>query len=133
MQYSSVTAARFLSRPNRFVALVEQGGRVLTVHVKNTGRCAELLQPGTTVYLTPGQNPARKTSFDLIAVEKPTSAGLRLINMDSAAPNAAAREWLAAGWLGALTVLKPEYRLGDSRFDFYGEGAFGRLLVEVKG
>ena len=79
MQYSSVTAARFLSRPNRFVALVEQGGRVLTVHVKNTGRCAELLQPGTTVYLTPGQNPARKTSFDLIAVEKPTSAGLRLI------------------------------------------------------
>ena len=133
MQYSSVTAARFLSRPNRFVALVEQGGRVLTVHVKNTGRCAELLQPGTTVYLTPGQNPTRKTSFDLIAVEKPTSAGLRLINMDSAAPNAAAREWLAAGGLGALTVLKPEYRLGDSRFDFYGEGAFGRLLVEVKG
>ena len=115
MQYSSVTAARFLSRPNRFVALVEQGGRVLTVHVKNTGRCAELLQPGTTVYLTPGQNPARKTSFDLIAVEKPTSAGLRLINMDSAAPNAAAREWLAAGGLGALTVLEPEYRLGDSR------------------
>ena len=127
MQYSSVTAARFLSRPNRFVALVEQGGQVLTVHVKNTGRCAELLHPGAAVYLTPGQNPARKTPFDLIAVEKPTPAGPRLINMDSAAPNAAAREWLA------LTVLKPEYRLGDSRFDFYGEGAFGRLLVEVKG
>lgn len=133
MQYSSVTAARFLSRPNRFVALVEQGGLVLTVHVKNTGRCAELLQPGAAVYLTPGQNPARKTPFDLIAVEKPTPAGPRLINMDSAAPNAAAREWLAAGGLGTLTVLKPEYRLGDSRFDFYGEGAFGRLLVEVKG
>ena len=75
MQYSSVTAARFLSRPNRFVALVEQGGQVRTVHVKNTGRCAELLHPGAAVYLTPGQNPARKTPFDLIAVEKPTPAG----------------------------------------------------------
>ena len=133
MQYSSVTAARFLQRPNRFVALVEQDGRVLTVHVKNTGRCAELLTPGAVVYLTPGLNPARKTPFDLIAVEKQTPAGPLLINMDSAAPNAAAREWLAAGGLGPLTVLKPEYRLGDSRFDFYGEGPGGRLLVEVKG
>ena len=113
--YENACPGIFLARPNRFIAQVEIRGRVETVHVKNTGRCRELLVPGVMVWCRKSENPARKTGFDLIAVEKPTSAGLRLINMDSAAPNAAAREWLAAGGLGALTVLKPEYRLGDSR------------------
>ena len=93
MQYSNVIPARFLSRPNRFIARVELEGQVLNVHVKNTGRCAELLRPGCAVYLQPGDNPARKTPYDLIAVDK---AGL-LVNMDSAAPNQAVAEWLAAG------------------------------------
>ena len=95
----------------------------------DTGRCAELLTPGATVYLTPGENPARKTAWDLVAGEK----GPRLINMDSAAPNKAAGEWLAAGGLGGLEGLRAEYTVKDSRFDFYALRGGKPLLVEVKG
>lgn len=129
MQYNHIEPAVFLSRPNRFIALVRQQGEPFRVHVKNTGRCAELLAPGSTVYLERSENPNRKTTCDLVAVQK----GGLLVNMDSAAPNAAAGEWLAAGGLGQLEVLKAEYRLGNSRFDFYAEQAGQRLLVEVKG
>lgn len=134
MQYHSIRPARFLSRPNRFIAhCVLDDGTPVIAHVKNTGRCAELLIPGVRVYLEYSPNPARKTPCDLVAVEKKTSNGTLLINMDSAAPNAAAGEWLAAGGLGRLDVLRPEYRLGDSRFDFYAEQNGRSLLVEVKG
>lgn len=129
MQYSNVIPARFLSRPNRFIARVELEGQVLNVHVKNTGRCAELLRPGCTVYLQPGDNPARKTPYDLIAVDK---AGL-LVNMDSAAPNQAVAEWLAAGGIGPLDELRAEYKLGASRFDFFARRGEEKILMEVKG
>ncbi len=129
MHYQNVSPARFLSRPNRFVALVEADGETLRVHVKNTGRCAELLVPGATVYLEKSQNPARKTPCDLIAVEK----GDLLINMDSAAPNQVVKEWLLAGGLGPLDLVKPEYKLGDSRFDFHALRGEEKILMEVKG
>lgn len=129
MQYSNVIPARFLSRPNRFIARVELEGQVLNVHVKNTGRCAELLRPGCTVYLQPDDNPARKTPYDLIAVDK---AGL-LVNMDSAAPNQAVAEWLAAGGIGPLDELRAEYKLGASRFDFFARRGEEKILMEVKG
>ena len=135
MQYAQVFKGKFLQRPNRFVAHVEmEDGRIEVCHVKNTGRCRELLVPGAAVYLEEGKNPGRKTRFSLIAVEK----GERLINMDSQAPNRAAGEWLAQGGLFApVTLLKPETRYGDSRFDFYGESRKGdsleRHFVEVKG
>mgnify|MGYP002728891042 FL=1 len=93
MHYPSVTPAVFLSRPNRFVAQVLLQGEETTVHVKNTGRCRELLLPGASVWLTPGQNPGRKTAWDLIAVQK----GDRLINLDAAAPNAVFGEYARAG------------------------------------
>ena len=129
MRYEKVKAGRFLARPNRFIAQVELDGRTETVHVKNTGRCRELLVPGARVYLAEGTNPARKTRYDLVAVEK----GTRLINMDSQAPNAAALEWLWAGELfPAGTEIRPEHTYGDSRFDF---AAFTPelALLEVKG
>lgn len=129
MTYGQVSKATFLSRPNRFTALVRLCGAQAAAHVKNTGRCAELLVPGAPVYLAKAENPARKTGWDLVAVEK----GGLLINMDSAAPNKAAGEWLAAGGLGPLEQLRAEYRLGDSRFDFYARRAGRELLVEVKG
>ncbi|WP_418667380.1 DNA/RNA nuclease SfsA [Allofournierella sp.] len=129
MQYSHIEPATFLARPNRFVATVRGNGEPFAVHVKNTGRCAELLVPGAPVYLERSENPARKTPCDLVAVKK----GSLLVNMDSAAPNAAAKEWLAAGGLGPLGALRAEYRLGDSRFDFYAEQAGQKMLVEVKG
>lgn len=129
MQYKNVIAATFISRPNRFIAVVEVNGTTLRVHVKNTGRCAELLQPGCTVYLEKSENPTRKTPYDLIAVQK----GSLLINMDSAAPNTAVKEWLQAGGIGSLDFLKSEYKLGDSRFDFYAEQGEQKILMEVKG
>ena len=114
MKYEKVVAGRFLARPNRFIAQVDMDGRTETVHVKNTGRCRELLVPGARVYLAEGSNPARKTRYDLVAVRK----GDRLINMDSQAPNAAALEWLRAGNVfPAGREIKPEYTYGDSRFD----------------
>ena len=129
MRYDRVVAGRFIARPNRFIAYVELDGRTETVHVKNTGRCRELLVPGAEVYLAEGTNPARKTRYDLVAVRK----GGRLINMDSQAPNAAALEWLRAGNLfPAGTDIRPEYTYGDSRFDI---AAFTPelALLEVKG
>ncbi|HAL88005.1 MAG TPA: DNA/RNA nuclease SfsA, partial [Clostridiales bacterium] len=104
----------FRSRPNRFIAQVEISGKAETVHVKNTGRCRELLVPGTQVWCQGSDNPARKTQYDLISVKK----GEKWINMDSQAPNIAAREWLAAGGLGELSDLRWETVHGDSRFDF---------------
>lgn len=133
MRYQDIRPAVFLARPNRFIAYTEAEGRPVTAHVKNTGRCAELLVPGCRVWLEYSANPNRKTPCDLVMVEKQTPRGPLLINMDSAAPNAAAGEWLAAGGLGKLEHLRAEYRLGDSRFDFYAEQNGRPVLVEVKG
>lgn len=130
MHYQNVREARFLDRPNRFIAHVELNGAVETVHVKNTGRCRELLVPGCTVYLEMGTNPNRKTAYDLIAVEK----GTRLINMDAQAPNKVFAEWAAAGnFLPDVTAIRPEYAYGASRLDFCLETPEGLHLVEVKG
>lgn len=130
MQYGKILPARFLSRPNRFVARVEAEGEELVCHVKNTGRCRELLVPGATVWLEESPNPSRKTKFDLIAVEK----GDRLINMDAQAPNKMFGEWAAAGgFREGLTLLRPETTYGSSRFDFYWESSKSRGFVEVKG
>ena len=129
MTYRQIHAAKFLARPNRFVARVELDGRETAAHVKNTGRCAELLVPGAAVYLEAAQSPARRTAFDLVAVEK----GEMLVNLDSAAPNKAAAEWLAAGGLGPLADLRAEYTVGASRFDFFARQGGAPLLVEVKG
>ena len=119
MRYRNIEVARFLDRPNRFIAHVEQKGQVETVHVKNTGRCRELLVPGATVYLTRSENPARKTACDLVAVKK----GERLINMDSQAPNKIFAEWVLGGnFVPGVTSLWPEYSFGDSRLcQKYGE------------
>lgn len=119
----------FLARPNRFIAHVEIDGRVEVCHVKNTGRCRELLPAGAQVWCQESDNPARKTKYDLITVKK----GERLINMDSQAPNAAAREWLLAGGLGEISELRPETFHGDSRFDFSFLKDGRRCFLEVKG
>lgn len=119
----------FQSRPNRFIAHVEINGQVQVVHVKNTGRCRELLVPGARVWCQHSHNPARKTQYDLITVQK----GGRLINMDSQAPNAAAREWLTAGGLGSIENLRPETVHGDSRFDFSFTLHGVPCFLEVKG
>ncbi len=133
MRYANVHEARFLRRLNRFVAEVALDGRVERVHVKNTGRCAELLVSGYRVYLEKSASPGRKTAYDLIAVEKRTDGGATLINMDSMAPNRAAAEWLAAGGLGPLENLRAEVTVGDSRFDFCAEQLGRPVAVEVKG
>ena len=127
MKYPDVHPAIFLERPNRFIAHVEIDGRREIVHVKNTGRCKELLIPGCEVYLSRAENPGRKTAWDLIAVRK--SNGL-LINMDSQAPNTVVREWLA---VRDYSVIHPEYVYGDSRIDFYLERGNEKVLMEVKG
>ena len=112
MKYDNVSQAIFVDRPNRFIAHVEHNGRLETVHVKNTGRCRELLLPGAEVYLTAPDTPGRKTAYDLIAVRK--NNGL-LINIDSQTPNHAAREWLDAKGFDEII---PEYHYGESRIDF---------------
>ncbi len=118
MRYQNIRKATFLARPNRFIARVLLDGAEVTVHVKNTGRCRELLAPGCTVYLERSGNPDRKTAFDLVAVEK----GDLLINMDAQAPNRLFREWAEAGrFVQGLTLLRPETRFENSRFDFYWE------------
>ena len=117
MQYQNIVEGKFLDRPNRFIAHVEIEGKVETVHVKNTGRCKELLLPGVKVYLEKSGNPNRKTAYDLVAVEK---AGLGLVNIDSQAPNQVVLEWLRAF---SFEKLKPEYVFRDSRVDFYMERA----------
>lgn len=129
MEYQNITSGVFIARPNRFIAQVELGGQIETVHVKNTGRCRELLPTGATVYCQRCDNPARKTKYDLIAVEK----GERIINMDSQAPNAAAMEWLRAGGLGEIEQLRAETVHGDSRFDFSFVKEGKPCLLEVKG
>ena len=130
MQYQNVKRGRFLARPNRFIAHVELEGQTEVVHVKNTGRCRELLVPDATVYLEKSANPARKTQYDLIAVEK----GSLLVNMDAQAPNQVFREWAeSGGFQPGLTLLRPETTWGSSRFDFYWEAGERRGFVEVKG
>ncbi len=129
MRYANMEPGRFLARPNRFIAHVEIGGQTELVHVKNTGRCRELLPVGAEVYCQRSDNPARKTKYDLITVRK----GSRLINMDSQAPNQAAKEWLLSGGLGQIEELKPEYTHGDSRFDFSFLKDGKRCFLEVKG
>ena len=129
MNYANMVSGTFLARPNRFIAHVDIAGQTETVHVKNTGRCKELLVPGTRVWCQEASSPARKTRFDLIAVEK----GGRLINMDSQAPNAAAKEWLLSGGFGEIEALRAETVHGDSRFDFsfFRDGKL--WFLEVKG
>ena len=129
MNYPNMIPGRFLARPNRFIARVEINGKEETVHVKNTGRCRELLQPGAEVWCQESSNPNRKTKFDLITVRK----GNRLINMDSQAPNMAAGEWLRSGGLGEISNLKAECFQGDSRFDFSFEKEGKLCFLEVKG
>ena len=129
MDYPNMVPGVFLARPNRFIAHVEINGITETVHVKNTGRCRELLPAGAQVYCQKSNNPNRKTQYDLITVQK----GHRLINMDSQAPNTAAKEWLLAGGLGEIENLKPETFLGDSRYDFSFTKNGVRCYLEVKG
>ena len=129
MRYANMMPGIFRNRPNRFIAHVEIHGQEQVVHVKNTGRCRELLVPGARVWCQRSDNPARKTQFDLITVQK----GHRLINMDAQAPNAAAREWLENGGLGKIDNLRPETVHGDSRFDFSFTLEGKPCFLEVKG
>lgn len=132
MKYKNINKGIFKSRPNRFIANVEIDGKIEVCHVKNTGRCKELLVTDAAVYLEKSDNPNRKTLYDLIAVEK----GDRLINMDSQVPNRAVEEWIKAGGLiGEDPYVRPESKFGDSRFDFYVESATAerKAYVEVKG
>lgn len=134
MRYDPIHTGIFRSRPNRFIAHVEIDGKEEVVHVKNTGRCKELLVPGATVYCERSGNPNRKTAYDLVAVEKETPKGKLLINMDSQAPNAAAGEWLESGGLYPdVTTVKAEQTFGSSRFDFYVERPGEQFFLEVKG
>ena len=129
MHYPNMIPGTFLSRPNRFIARVEIDGVEETVHVKNTGRCRELLPAGARVWCQRSANPNRKTKYDLITVRK----GERLINMDSQAPNIAAGEWLRSGGLGAIDNLKAEATHGESRFDFAFTKDGKPCYLEVKG
>ena len=129
MHYENMTPGVFLARPNRFIAHVEINGVTEVVHVKNTGRCRELLVSGCTVYCQRSDNPGRKTKYDLIAVQK----GERLINMDSQAPNKAAGEWLASGGLGPISGLRAEVKHADSRYDFSFQKDGRQCFLEVKG
>lgn len=136
MRYNSVVKAVFLDRPNRFIANVTIGGRTETVHVKNTGRCRELLVPGSTVYLEHTASPQRKTAYDLISVEKQRD-GLSplMINMDSQLPNRLVEEWLPdSGLFSEGTVIKREVAYGNSRFDLCLTAPDGKVsYMEVKG
>ena len=129
MYYDSMVRGHFLSRPNRFIAHVEIDGKEEIVHVKNTGRCRELLPVGAEVWCQKASNPSRKTQYDLITVRK----GERLTNMDSQAPNIAAGEWLRSGGLGEIEELRPETFHKDSRFDFSFIKDGRRCFLEVKG
>ena len=127
MKYKNITKATFLKRPNRFIAVVDIDGKEEIVHVKNTGRCKELLIPGCEVWLTAPGTPDRKTKYDLVAVRKSTGV---LFNIDSQAPNKVVKEWLAKQ---DYTKVVPEYTYGDSRIDFYMERGDSKYLMEVKG
>lgn len=130
MNYKHIVQAEFLERPNRFIAYVKLLGRREKVHVKNTGRCRELLQKGAVVYLEKSENPNRSTAYDLVAVEK----GERLVNMDSQAPNKVVEEWLyTKTFFPNLVLVRPETKYGNSRFDFYVETKQEKIFIEVKG
>lgn len=130
MRYGKTVRGTFVSRPNRFIAKVLVEGKEETVHVKNTGRCREILVPGTQVVLEDSCNPSRKTRYDLIAAYK----GGNLINIDSQSPNKAFGEFITeSGIFGGTPAVHPEYSHGDSRFDFYIESEGRRIFVEVKG
>ena len=129
MQYAKMVEGKFLARPNRFIAHIEIDGKEEVCHVKNTGRCRELLPVGARVWCLDAASPSRKTRYDLITVRK----GERLINMDSQAPNTAAKEWLQAGGLGKIENLKAEAKHGDSRFDFSFTKDGKPCFLEVKG
>lgn len=136
MKYNNIKEGIFRSRPNRFLAMVEIDGTMETCHVKNTGRCKELLQDGASVYVEESENPNRKTKYSLIQVRK----GERLINMDSQAPNKVVHEWLQTqNMIQNIIEIKPEYTYGNSRIDFFiqtkaTEKELGRkILIEVKG
>ena len=129
MRYENMVPGVFIKRPNRFIAHIEIDGTEEVCHVKNTGRCRELLPEGAAVYCQKASNPDRKTKYDLITVKK----GERLINMDSQAPNIAAGEWLKNGGLGETSELKPETTHGGSRFDFSFTKEGKKCFLEVKG
>lgn len=130
MKYDNITEGRFISRPNRFIAWVDIEGTLQKVHVKNTGRCRELLIEGAVVYLEKSGNAERTTAYDLVAVKK----GSRMINMDSGAPNKAVNEWLLrSGLFSGIKTVKPETTYKNSRFDFYIETETEKIFLEVKG
>ncbi len=130
MKYERISKGTFLERPNRFIAYAELDGKTEVIHVKNTGRCAELLIPGASIYVQESDNPARKTKWDLIGVEK----GSRMINMDSQVPNLVVKEWIESGHLTSdIRMVRPETAYGNSRFDLYVETGSSRIFIEVKG
>ena len=130
MKYERISKGTFLERPNRFIAYAELSGKTEVIHVKNTGRCAELLIPGASIYVQESDNPARKTKWDLIGVEK----GSRMINMDSQVPNLVVKEWIESGHLTSdIRMVRPETAYGNSRFDLYVETGSSRIFIEVKG
>ena len=130
MKYENIVSGTFVSRPNRFIAEVEIDGEIKICHVKNTGRCRELLIPGVKVIFEHSSNPARKTEYDLIAVYK----GKMLINVDSQAPNKVFGEWIkTSNHFKNITLVKPEFTYGKSRFDFYIEADGKKILAEIKG
>ncbi len=130
MIYKNIKSARFISRPNRFIALIELDGREEVCHVKNTGRCKELLSPGVTVFVQEADKPSRKTKYDLIGVMKDN----RPVNIDSQIPNKVFYEWLVKGKLfNNLILIKPEAKYGNSRLDFYVETEEDKIFIEVKG
>ena len=130
MKYENIIRGKFIERPNRFIAHVEVNGKTEICHVKNTGRCKELLIPGVTVFLQENDNPKRKTKFSLIGVIK----GERIVNIDSQVPNKAVHEWILKGNLfKEVTLVKPEKTYNKSRFDFYVETKEKKIFMEVKG
>jgi len=130
MKYENILQGKFISRPNRFIANIEINGKIEICHVKNTGRCKELLIPNATVFVQESNNPNRKTKFSLIGVIK----GSGIINMDSQVPNKVVHEWILKGNLFAdVTLIKPETQYNKSRFDFYIETKNKKAFIEVKG
>ena len=130
MKYDNILPAVFISRPNRFIAEIEVEGKREISHVKNTGRCKELLTEGAKIYVQRSDNPLRKTKYDLISVYK----GRELINMDSQAPNKVFGEWVTnGGFADNISLLKPECRYKNSRFDFYMEADGRKIFAEIKG
>ena len=131
MKYNNIVEATFLERPNRFIAKVLIHGKEETVHVKNTGRCKELLIKGCKVLLEKSDNPKRKTLYDLVTVYKD---GIGWVNIDSQLPNKVIQEWLEKGeYFKHITFIKPEFKYGESRLDFYFENEGKKCLMEVKG